>query len=94
MRDHKPPGAQTVGIRELKARAAGILRRVREEQASYIVTHRGRAVGVLLPADPREGAEERNAGSGWAAFMRAGRRLEGAFRPGKSATKALSSSRR
>jgi prevent-host-death family protein len=57
MSDHtkrtRRPGRtrRSVGIRELKAHAAGILRQVRESRASYVVTHRGHAVGVILPVD-------------------------------------------
>lgn len=38
-----------VGIRERKARASSLLRRVAEGGAIYTITHRGRAVGVLAP---------------------------------------------
>jgi prevent-host-death family protein len=38
-----------VGIRELKTRASEILRDVRDQGAEYIVTYRGRPVGVLQP---------------------------------------------
>jgi len=40
-----------VGIRELKARASDLVRRVAEEHATYTITRRGRAVGVLAPPD-------------------------------------------
>ena len=39
-----------VGIRELKAKASEIVRRVAEHHATYTVTCRGRPVGVLAPA--------------------------------------------
>jgi prevent-host-death family protein len=38
-----------VGVRELKARASEIIREVREQRARYVITYRGRPVGVLLP---------------------------------------------
>lgn len=38
-----------VGIRELKNDASEIIRAVREEQAEYVVTLRGRPVAVILP---------------------------------------------
>lgn len=40
-----------VGVRELKNRATEIIRQVREDQAEYVVTYRGRPVAVLLPVD-------------------------------------------
>ncbi|MBI4306436.1 MAG: type II toxin-antitoxin system Phd/YefM family antitoxin [Chloroflexi bacterium] len=103
MRDHiepypPEPSERVVGIRELKTHAASILRRVREERASYIVTHRGRAAGVILPLDeaaeisPASGATDPAAA--WTAFIRAGRRLERRFRPAVSGVKLLSAMRR
>ena len=39
----------TIGIRELKNQAIEILREVRERQAEYIVTYRGKPVAMLVP---------------------------------------------
>jgi prevent-host-death family protein len=44
--------SETIGVRELKARASEILRCVREEGASYTVTHRGQAIARLTPVQP------------------------------------------
>lgn len=103
MRDHlnKParprPSKKVVGVRELKTHAARILRQVRELRASYILTHRGRAVGVILPLDPIDDtsptSEDADAAA-WSAFLRAGRRLERRFRPGVSGVRLLSAMRR
>ena len=38
-----------IGIKELEARASEIVREVREQQASYVVTQGGRPVGLLTP---------------------------------------------
>ena len=38
-----------VGIRELKTQASDIIRRVRENNESYVVTYRGRPVAKLVP---------------------------------------------
>jgi prevent-host-death family protein len=40
-----------VGVRELKARASEIVRNVRERRARYVITYRGRPVGLLIPLD-------------------------------------------
>jgi len=40
-----------IGVRELKTHASEIVRSVRDERARYLVTYRGRPVGVLLPLD-------------------------------------------
>ena len=39
-----------IGIRELKAHGSEIVRRVREEKATYDVTYRGRVVARIVPA--------------------------------------------
>lgn len=100
MRDHlstrRRSAKKVVGVRELKTHAAGILRHVREARASYILTHRGRAVGMILPLEPAEDASaaSEDAAAAWDAFMRAGRRLERRFRPGVSGVRLLSAMRR
>ncbi|MBC7264111.1 MAG: type II toxin-antitoxin system Phd/YefM family antitoxin [Chloroflexi bacterium] len=38
-----------IGVRELKARASAIIRAVRDRRARYLVTYRGKPVGVLMP---------------------------------------------
>lgn len=40
---------ETIGVRELKARATEIVRRVREEGTVFEVTYRRRAVARLVP---------------------------------------------
>jgi prevent-host-death family protein len=40
-----------IGVRELKTHASEIVRSVRDQRARYLVTYRGRPVGVLLPLD-------------------------------------------
>ncbi len=92
------PTRKTVGVRELKTHAARIVRQVRDSRASYILTHRGRAVGVILPLDPADNtsqaSEAADAAAAWNTFMRAGRRLERRFRRGVSGIQILSTMRR
>ena len=38
-----------VGVRELKARASEIIRNVRDRRTRYVITYRGRPVGLLMP---------------------------------------------
>jgi antitoxin (DNA-binding transcriptional repressor) of toxin-antitoxin stability system len=47
-----------IGIRELKTHASEIIRKLRDQRARYVVTYRGRAVGLLLPLEEPE-LEER-----------------------------------
>lgn len=90
------PERESVGVRELKTHAARILRQVRDSRASYILTHRGRAVGVILPLDPSDASSQtsEDAAAAWNAFVRAGRRLERRFRPGVGGVRLLSTMRR
>jgi prevent-host-death family protein len=85
-----------VGVRELKANASRILRQVRDSRESFILTHRGRAVGVILPLESsaREPALEEDKASAWANFMAAGRQIERRSRRGVNAVQILSSMRR
>jgi prevent-host-death family protein len=104
MRDHfraqragrRPQG--TVGVRDLKAHAARIVRDVRDARASFVVTHRGRAVGVILPIEMADLTEpltdDLDASDAWQAFLAAGRRLERRFRSGVSGVALLSKARR
>ena len=87
-----------VGVRELKTHAARIVRQVRDSRASYTLTHRGRAVAVILPLDPADDSsqepEAADAAVAWNTFMRAGRRLERRFRRGVSGVEILTTTRR
>jgi len=103
MRDHfddstrSPTIPELVGVRELKAHAARILRRVRDARASYVLTHRGRAIGVILPLDAAESqsaALDTSDTAAWTNFIRAGRRLQSRFHKGASGVRLLSSMRR
>jgi prevent-host-death family protein len=104
MTDHTKPRGSTaasravVGVRELKTHAARIVREVREAQAAYVVTHRGRTVGMIVPVrSAEEGSDivrDMGAATAWERFLSAGRRLEQRFRPGVSGVRLLSAMRR
>lgn len=104
MRDHisRRPGRKdsrkSVGVRELKTHAGRILRQVREARATYLLTHRGRAIGVILPVDSHDEAlgmpHAVDASAAWEAFLRAGQRLEARFAAGTSGVRLLSDMRR
>lgn len=103
MRNHIEPGwrksaKKAVGVRELKTHAARILRHVRDARASYILTHRGQAVGVILPLDAPEeaapSADDAQDGAAWEAFLRAGRRIQARFRSGAGGVRLLTDMRR
>lgn len=47
-----------IGVRELREQTSEVIRRVREEQAEYVVTYQGRPVAVLLPLDAERAEAE------------------------------------
>jgi hypothetical protein len=103
MRDHlkdsksEPAAQRLLGVRELKANATRILRQVRDSRASYVLTHRGHAVGVILPLEatnPSVAHDDVDAFSRWNDFLHAGGRLKRRFRPGVGGVRLLSSMRR
>ena len=57
-----------VGVRELKIRASEIVRDVRERRARYVITYRGRPVGVLAPLEAVPQAERTPGGEPGAHF--------------------------
>ena len=47
-----------IGVRELRERTSEVIRRVREEQAEYVVTYQGRPVAAILPLDTERAEAE------------------------------------
>ena len=43
-----------IGIRDLKNRASEIVRKVKEEQAPYIITLRGKPSAMIIPLEENE----------------------------------------
>src|ERR1700730_13202177 len=85
-----------VGVRELKAHAARILRQVRDSHESYILTHRGKAVGVILPLESstNDSQAAEDSAMAWASFVNAGRGLKQRFHRGVGGVRLLSAMRR
>jgi prevent-host-death family protein len=84
-----------VGVRELKARASEIVRAVREHRARYVITYRGRPVGVLAPlADlDREVGEESDMDA-WEELTRLGEEIGRKWCSPLTGTELLSQMRR
>ena len=84
-------------VRELKTHASEILRRVREERARYIITHRGKAVAILAPLDlaatEAEGPPDA-AGDAWDELVRLRTRIGRGWRGRQSSADLLSRMRR
>ena len=84
-----------LGIRELKARASEIVRRVRERKARYVITYRGRPVAVLGPLEsaPVPGPETGDPGA-WDELDRLGEAIGKGWKSSKTSVEILSESRR
>lgn len=84
-----------IGIRELKAQASKVLDEVRERGARYVITKRGRPVGVLLPLEdaPAE-APETGSPSAWHELECLGEEIGRGWRSRKSSGEILTDLRR
>lgn len=83
-----------VGIRELKARASDLVRQVCEEHATYTITRRGRAVGVLAPCDFLPAGGERAEPEAWDRVLALADAMGKRRTPSKSAVRELATMRR
>lgn len=91
-----------VGIRELKNETSEIIRTVRDEQAEYIVTHRGKPVAVILPIDEairsrsaeRILAETREHADYWAKLDALAAEIDTAWTSDKTAVELVEEQRR
>jgi prevent-host-death family protein len=82
-----------IGIRELKVNASEIVRSVRQRRSRYLITYRGRPVGLLTPLDvPAPPPTEAN--TAWAELTRLGEELARGWPAGKTSAEYLSEMRR
>jgi len=88
---------QIVGVRELKARASEVIKEVRERQARYTITYRGRPVAILLPLDSETQAEALTAHhktAAWEELSRLGEEIGREWKSPQTSTELLSEMRR
>lgn len=84
-----------IGIRELKAHASALVQKVAEERASYVITRRGRPLGILAPADSAYTAQTVSGTAAWDSFFAQADAIAAAGKSSrKSAVAELSRSRR
>ncbi len=87
-----------VGVRELKAHASEIIREVREERTRYVITYRGRPVGMLVPLEEPGSrvvpAAEPSDVPAWEALTRLGEEIGREWRSSLTSTELLSEMRR
>jgi prevent-host-death family protein len=87
-----------VGVRELKARASEIIREVREQRTRYVITHRGRPVGLLIPLEESGASALPAAGepttAAWDDLVRLGEEIGRGWRSPLTSAELLSEMRR
>jgi prevent-host-death family protein len=87
-----------VGVRELKTRASEIIRNVRDQRARYVITYRGRPVGLLIPLQKRGEmslvTEDELATSAWDELTRLGEEIGRDWRSPLTGAELLSEMRR
>ena len=84
---------EEIGVRELKENASEVLRRVREEQATYRITYRGRVVAELSPS-PRGDKDDENWERIWAEMDELAEEIGKEWPEGVSAVDAIREQRR
>jgi prevent-host-death family protein len=82
-----------IGLRELKTHASEIMRNVREARTRYIVTYRGRPVGMLVPM-PADGAAGGDDEEVWEELLRLGEEIGRGWRSPLTSYELLSEMRR
>jgi prevent-host-death family protein len=87
-----------IGVRELKTHASEIIRAVRDRRARYLVTYRGRPVGLLMPLDTAPGTAEVADGEPqtavWEELTRLGREIGRGWQSPLTSAELLSEMRR
>lgn len=84
-----------VGVRELKTHASKLLDEVQQHGARYLITRRGRPVGLLLPIEKEFGPEApRDGASSWDELDRLGEEIGRAWSSAKTSSEILSEVRR
>jgi len=87
-----------IGVRELKTHASKILRNVRKRRARYVITYRGRPIGLLMPLEPTPAAgpalAPESAEAVWAELTRLGEEISRGWRSPQTSAELLSDMRR
>jgi len=82
-----------IGVRELKAGASRVLRRVRERGEEIEVTYRGRVVARIVPVS-QERPRARASAAVWSSLDRLAREIGARWPRGRSAAEAVREGRR
>ncbi len=83
-----------VGIRDLKTHASAIVQAVREKHASYVVTCRGKPVGLLCPIEDAPRTANTEPSPAWDRLIKLGDRISAGWRLRKTGAQLVSEMRR
>lgn len=83
-----------IDVRDLKAQASKIVWNVRRKRAWYVVTYRGKPVGLLSPLETLSSAGPTNAEAAWAELTRLGQTLSQNWTAAQNSIATLSAIRR
>jgi prevent-host-death family protein len=86
-----------IGVREMKIHAAEIVRNVREHRARYVVTYRGKPVGLLTPLESLTTtpmSETTGGPDAWEELVRLGKEIGDRWRSPQTSVEVLSEMRR
>ena len=83
-----------IGVRELKVKASEIMRSVRKRRARYLITYRGRPVGLLSPLDQEPNRATSGELAAWDELTRLGKEIGRGWPAGVSSADVLSEMRR
>ena len=84
-----------IGIRELKTHASEIIRTLRNRQARYVITYRGRPVGLLLPLEEPDLEEQlyQTATDPWEELTQLGQEIGQGWHVGQTSAEILTAMR-
>jgi prevent-host-death family protein len=87
-----------VGVRELKAHASEIIRAMRDRRVRYVITYRGKPVGLLSPVSEGVAASPTAVGEAptavWDELTRLGEEIGRGWTSGQTGAELLSEMRR
>ena len=86
-----------IGVRELKVKASEIVRNMRKRRTRYLITYRGRPVGMLAPlesADAPASVPAVDALLAWDELTRLGQEIAQGWPTGKTSAEYLTEMRR
>lgn len=87
-----------IGVRELKIKASEIVRNVWKRRAHYLLTYRGRPVGLIVPLEALESRDiflsSEPAQAIWDELTRLGKKISQGWPEGVTSAEVLSEMRR